>query len=235
MRHYFLPLIIPLLLLTTFFRNEVWCEPGLLWRDVVKKSPLKQRGYLNLGIALMELKRYSESLECYRQAIELNPFSKIAVLAWYNTGRVYLYEARYEEAVQTMSTAIRADSLCVKAYVGRAVANIEKGLIEQAENDLMIAKRLNPSDANIYYNMGRIYMERGMYDDAINAYSETIKLKPEFARAYNNRGVAYAEKGSLPLAYVDFKKALGLDPNFHEASQNLKKIAAAFPNFSTTP
>ena len=81
---------------------------------------------------------------------------------------------------------------------------------ERAIEDFDEAIRLNPEDADAYYNRGVAYGDLGQYEREIQDYDEAIRLNPEYAKAYYNRGVAYGRQGQQELADRDFAKAKSL-------------------------
>ena len=56
--------------------------------------------------------------------------------------------------------------------------------------DYDIAIRLNPDDADAYYNRGVAKGKLGQHFAAIADYDIAIRLNPDYADAYNNRGYA---------------------------------------------
>ena len=68
--------------------------------------------------------------------------------------------------------------------------------------------RLNPDDAQAYYNRGIVYNNLGKFQLSIDDYSSAIRINPAFLEAYNNRGNA---KEKLGQYYCDdYKKACEL-------------------------
>ena len=70
-----------------------------------------------------------------------------------------------------------------------------KGEYDKAIAHYSEALRLNPKDADAYYNRGIAWERRGEYDKAIADYSEAIRLNPNYADAYYNRGIAWERRG----------------------------------------
>jgi len=60
------------------------------------------------------------------------------------------------------------------------------------------AIRLNPTDANLYYNVGVMNMDQKNIDEAIANFKKAIELNPKFAEAYQNIGTAVIDK-ALPI------------------------------------
>jgi tetratricopeptide (TPR) repeat protein len=63
--------IILVLCMGTYARNEVWNSDSGLWADVVKKSPNKARGYANTIGALVTEGRYEEAKQYGARAMRL--------------------------------------------------------------------------------------------------------------------------------------------------------------------
>ena len=82
------------------------------------------------------------------------------------------------------------------------------------------AIKLQPDDAEMYYNRGVAYDNLGQYQPAIMDYSQAIRLKPDYADAYYNRGTLYNEIGRYQQAIDDFNQAIRLKPNDAEAYHN---------------
>jgi len=75
------------------------------------------------------------------------------------------------------------------------------------------AIRLNPQDADAYYNRGNAYGSLGQPERAIEDYAEAIRLNPTLALAYYNRGFTYKLQDKKAEAIVDFEKFITLTDN----------------------
>ena len=94
------------------------------------------------------------------------------------------------------------------------------GRMEQAVERDSHAVKLDPSNADAYFNLGNTYHRNGDYDRAIEAFSRAIELKRDFAEAYTNRGLAHQNKGDYDHAIRDHNEAIDLNPNYAEAYFN---------------
>jgi len=89
-------IIILTLSFLTFQRNKVWQSRVAFWQDVIKKSPRKSRGYVNLGLSYMENNDNLLAIQHFDAAAALNPRSKGA----YNLrGVVYTRFQQYGRAM----------------------------------------------------------------------------------------------------------------------------------------
>jgi tetratricopeptide (TPR) repeat protein len=68
------------------------------------------------------------------------------------------------------------------------------------------AIKLNPDNADAYYNRGVTYRKLGQHERAIEDYNEAIRLRPQFAFPYYNRGLSYRELCQNEQAERDFAK-----------------------------
>jgi len=55
----------------TYARNMVWATDYTLWSDTVKKSPDSARAESNLGVALLDEKRYTEAIPVLERALSI--------------------------------------------------------------------------------------------------------------------------------------------------------------------
>lgn len=76
---------------------------------------------------------------------------------------------------------------------------------------LELAITKNPTDPNLYYNVGVMNLDQKNTEEAITNFKKAIELKPDFAEAYQNIGTAIIDK-TLPIveemnnSLSDFKK-----------------------------
>jgi len=61
----------------------------------------------------------------------------------------------------------------------RGVANLRKGLGDQAIMDFNQSIHLKPDFAKSYFDRGIVYYSKGLYDRAIHDFDDSIRLKPD--------------------------------------------------------
>jgi tetratricopeptide (TPR) repeat protein len=94
------------------------------------------------------------------------------------------------------------------------------GSPDQAIATYTEAIRLDPNDADAYYNRGNAYGNKGDMDRAIADFDQAIRLIPNYSLAYNYRGLAYLNKGEYDRAITDFNQALRINLNYADAYLN---------------
>ena len=89
----------------------------------------------------------------------------------------------------------------------RGWSHAEKGDHDQAIADCTEAIRLDPKNADAYYNRGNSYARKGEYDKAIADCTEAIRLNQTQPVFYVSRARAYRALGDEAKAASDEKKA----------------------------
>jgi len=98
--------------------------------------------------------------------------------------------------------------------------------VERAIEDYDEAIRLNPQDAEAYYNRGTAYLDLGQFERAIQDLDEAIRLNPKYTDAYYNRGNTYCELGQFEQAIADFESFITLTNNPEWIEMARQKIEA---------
>ena len=69
---------------------------------------------------------------------------------------------------------------------GRAYTSLKE--YDQALEDFAEAKKIDPDDAETYFNSGYLRQQQGRYSDAIKDYDTAISKKEDYGEAYYRRG-----------------------------------------------
>ena len=189
----------------TFQRNKVWQSRVVFWQDVIKKSPRKARGYVNLGLSYMENNDNLLAIQHFDAAAALNPRSKGA----YNLrGVVYTRFRQYDRAMADFNKALEIDSSLQGAYVNRGNLYNIKEEYDLALHDYNKALQLNPRYGEALVNKGHLFARKKRYDQAISQYDKALALYPYYSEASKNRGRVYELLGEDESALADYNKAL---------------------------
>jgi tetratricopeptide (TPR) repeat protein len=130
-----------------------------------------------------------------------------------------------EEAEQQRLAALRAEEERRKQAEAEARAR-SSSLVSQGKTDsnngdydraiaaFSEAIRLDPKNANVFFDRGIAYGKKGDNDRAIADYNEAIRLNSNYANAFLNRGFSYFKKGDNRRAIADYNEAIQLDPKY---------------------
>ena len=132
-----------------------------------------------------------------------------------------LSRRNFISALEELEKVVGIDQNYPKAYELLTETYVRIGRYPQAVKAGGEAVRVNPSDANSYFNLGIALRNEGELDRAIASYREAIRLKPDFGDAYFDLGIAYASKGQLIEAVSATRRAVELNPENASYRHNL--------------
>jgi protein O-mannosyl-transferase len=213
--------IVAALGLTSYMRNKVWTDEVTLWQDVIKKSPGKARGYLNLGRAYDDLGMYNQAKVYYDMAQVRDPAYGDTYASRAN---MLVHQGSADEAIVECNRALGLISglapQTARIYFNRGTAYLMKNLLDSALADLSNAISYDPNLEQAYFNRAIAFARQSKFQNAVEDYSRSLVLEPGKSNALNNRGVILRDLGKLDEALADFKNALLFKPDFPEAYFN---------------
>ncbi len=217
-----LALAIGVLSVATYLRNEVWGDSIRLWKDVVAKSPAKERAHYNLGRLYQSQKKFDEAIEQYRIAIGLKPDS---AEEYNNLGVIYRDRNMPDKAIEQFMIASKLNPDLPEAHYNLGNIYKDRKMPEKAIKEFMTAVELRPDYVEAHLDLGGVfYQSRSMRGRALKEYLIAVKLKPDCAEAYNNLGVIYEDQKMPDKAIEYYLIAIKLKPDYIEAHSNLGEL-----------
>ncbi|MCX8012168.1 MAG: tetratricopeptide repeat protein [Desulfobacterota bacterium] len=122
-------IIIFLLVIGTYLRNEIWNSEIELWEDCIKKSIYKSRPYVNLGFAYYEIGNYEKAFEITQKAIALNPKN---AEAHHNLGIIMQKMGDLTKAAEKVIESLRIDPELHMALYSLGSIYLEGGHLEES-------------------------------------------------------------------------------------------------------
>jgi len=178
-----------------------WADAVLKYEHAEKIDPWNIEARYERAICLVELERYAEALDAYRDIVALAPDY---VHAHYNTAMIYCFTHDWEKAAEGFSEAATTGSFPLAFDIDRALEVIESDASDD-DKDLAIFEMVVK---------GRFLMGaqlRGI--DEVAVASEVAA-----------KGTEYYLDGKLGRAAVLFRHALSLRPNDRAVLNNLAGI-----------
>jgi len=180
----------------------------------IELNPYSAAAHSNLGMGLIDLKRFAEALASLDKAIALNPdFAE----AHNNRGNALLGLKRPADALPSYDKAIALKPEFAEAHNnrGNALNDLKRHNEAVVSYDKAIA--LKADYAETYYNRGVALNALKRHEDALASYDKAIALKPDYAEAYNHRGAALHALKRHEQALASYDKAIALKPDYAEA------------------
>jgi TolB-like protein/Tfp pilus assembly protein PilF len=204
--------------------NAVLVERGDAQRPTDNLGALEAYLYGKQRMALRSQASLNESLEHFREAVELDPgFTPAylgiadAVLLLNYGGHLPLDEA-LREAGPAIQKAIELDEGFGAAYASLGLMRSLQGDVRAAESALSRAIALDPNNAKAHHWYGDLLIY-GLGDPgaAIPMLQKARRLDPLSSVITVTLGEAYSTSGNLAEGLRFFRKALDIDPDFISA------------------
>ncbi|MBR2216436.1 MAG: tetratricopeptide repeat protein [Selenomonadaceae bacterium] len=164
----------------------------------LSNQKLEEGNRLNLVISE---EAYRQAVQCWTEAIELNPRNALAYEA-----RGYYFHlpdvAKYAQAIGDYSHAIELNPGKGENYYFRGSCYLSLHEDEAAEKDFRRAIELDPSMSAPYGDIAYIYAKQTEADTAIEYANKALERDDRNSVAYYSRGLGYFTKG-------DYEKAMG--------------------------
>jgi len=136
------------------------------------------------------------------------------------SGMRHIKNGAYDQAIATLTEALRRKHDDAVALNGRGTAWYGKGDYDRAIADYTQAIRLKRDFVAAYRNRAAVFLKKGDSDQAIADFTETLRLKQDDAAAFHDRGTAWYRKGDYDRAIADYTEALRLKPDFALSYRN---------------
>lgn len=169
------------------------------------------------GVTQSLIKQYTNSVNTYSSAIELNPSNPFLYLNRSTTRAEMIdfissIDNSYQRITIDSDPANRLNNNSKRTYS-----------YDEAVADLNKAVKLFPDFAHAYYNRANLLALSGSLPEAYEDYSKAIELNPAFAEAYYNRGIIQLFMKDTRKGCLDLSKAGEL--GILEAYEVLKRYA----------
>jgi len=121
-----------------------------------------------LGNLYVSQKNYEKARVYYNKYIELAPEGNFAGWVYMQMGNMYFEEKSYEKASDCYKNVIKLkDMNLMNGHYNLGMCYLETGKLDDAEKEFLEAKKISPTTALIYGQLGKLYMKKKDYAKAI--------------------------------------------------------------------
>ena len=197
----------------------------VLDKEYTQRIDVQDPSWIHLferGISQSLIKQYTNSMNTYTSAIELNPSNPFLYLNRSTTRAEMIdfissIDNSYQRITIDSDPANRLHNNSKRTYsYDEAIADLNKVL------------KLYPDFAHAYYNRANLSALSGDLPAAFEDYTKAIELNPHFAEAYYNRGIVQIFMKDTRKGCLDISKAGEL--GIVEAYEVLKRYAQQATN-----
>lgn len=174
--------------------------------------------YRDVGSYYSSNKKFTESANCYRKAIELHPEW---VSAYVDIGYVLGMQGLYIEGQNEIFRALEIDSEYYEAVEGCAWMAEQRKDTMKAIGLYKRCIQIRPSSAAINYNIiGLLYNDAKDYQSSTEYYQKAIEANPNTALYYSNLAIACQNLHDFHAAENALMQAINIDSK-NASYQNL--------------
>ncbi len=127
------------------------------------------------------------------------------------------------KAMEVLQEAVNSEPNLAPAYELLGDLHGQEEQWQEAETNLLAAKKHAPPTARLLSNLGLVKERLGAAQEAIKLYKQALQLDPGYAMAYNNLGVHYLNKKEYEFAARSLRQAIRADGQLAEGHHNLGK------------
>ena len=185
-------------------------------------DPTNPEPHLAAGRLLEQQEKFSDAEEEYKQALALDPSSKVTTAdALTGLANISMRGRRFaqSEGYLRKLVALRPDDPAAHVQLGRVLAAENKN--DAAILELQTGVKLAPADLSVQRDLAEVYSTLGKNDLAEAVYRGLITSLPSDAELHRNLGHALVLQKKFPEAQKEFLSAVNLKPDFGEAYGDL--------------
>lgn len=171
-----------------------------------------------MGVLYEDLGDVDRAIREYKLALRVERESAVIHL---NLASGYIKKSDFPKAIEELKIAALLDPQAIEPHAILAILYSTQDKTDLAtgeyERALKNASLLQPSNIDIYKNLGLIYLRQKRFKDAEQVYRVLVGLMPESEEAHLCLGSVYSELKQNELSEQELKRALALKPDYHPA------------------
>lgn len=148
--------------------------------EIIPGNITQSQEYFKKGVALQDAGSVDEAMECYKEAIKLNPNHAEAC---YNLAVIFHENGLIDKATYLYLSTIGLKPELVQAYINLGIALLKEKKADNAIKILQEAIEIHPDYAECHFILGNALRQNNNNDEAMISYKKALQLKPDFAEA----------------------------------------------------
>lgn len=179
-----------------------------------------EKAHLLKGYLFKETDNIEKALDCFYQAIQVNP----EFIEGYIQLANIFHKRNDTTALIYYNNALKIDSNNLNVLYAKGVFFQERKEWNKALKAYSDLHKVDPFHADGHYNVGFVHMELDLFNVAANNFSDAIYTNSQYYQAYYSRGYCFENLGNIMQAKSDYQRAIAINPNYNYAIKALKRI-----------
>jgi tetratricopeptide (TPR) repeat protein len=175
----------------------------------------------NLGVIATREGRVDDSVQCFQEALRLNPHH---LLSLDNLGNAYRLQKRWDDARKILERAREVAPEDPEANYSLGMVFAQTDDTARAYDFLQRALKARPDYPEALNNLGVLYLVTQRRDEAVESFKQCIRVAPGFDQAYLNLARVYALQGARDKARGMLLDLLKQHPDHPQAKQMLEQL-----------
>ncbi len=159
--------------ISTCNRCKVWKNDVSLFANVISKNKKSYAAYANLGMYYLTEGNNTEALINLKQAVTLKPNSSIILT---NYAWALAINSQTDSSLTVLVHSVEIEPLYFKTWNNLGVVLGIKNKYPLSLKCLLFAQKLNPYNAQLYYNMAITYINLSEKNKAIRCYQKAAQM-----------------------------------------------------------
>ncbi len=206
--------LVPVSLVQTWKRCDVWQDAGTLWNDTIAKYPGQiADAYINRGYYYHHhAGRLQDALDDFNRALSLNQRS---ATIWHDRGDVLAAMGQDDSAIVNYDRALAIQPTWAGAWNNRGAVKLRRGQFAAALSDFDKAIEMAPGLRDAFTNRASAHASLLDYERSIADSRRAIELDPRHPTNYLQFGsIGYCENrlDRHREAVADFDEAIRMTP-----------------------
>lgn len=175
------------------------------------------------GVSLHDKGRYADAIECYKEALKINPRSMSAT---YEMALSYLHLNDFTNAIKYSTQVIEAEfqPLLMDAYIVQSTALAESGEMQGAISILNQAVDRCGDSYLLHFNLGLSYFNSDNKQKAIDHLQKAIEIDATHASAFLMYAYALNDSGKWLRSFYAYHFFLLLEPNTERSKDAFEEM-----------
>ena len=185
-----------------------------IFSTLILANPSNADNYYYLGKAYYKQDKIDSAKFYFQQGLAANPNSTLNIVGLgsvdYDLGNVTEAKVNFDKAIAiSLGKDFQTFISIGEVYRELGVRNFEEAL-----NNFLKAKAINPKSPELLVAIGDVYMEQANGSEAVKYYTEALRLNPNYVNAHVRTGKLWTRSLNYAEAKIAFDKAIKIDSTF---------------------
>ncbi len=180
-----------------------------LHTKLLDENPFLYQAWFNLGHAYSCTGEYAKAIHAIEYSFLINPDFELGYL---DCAELCCQEQQFDKALDIYTDMVARFGADSDDLVKIAECQLEVGKVEECEQTLVEAMRMDPYNDEVFYFLGKCFYKQSRFENAQSALIKAVELEDRREEYYSALAKVYAKSGENGKADFYFAKATEIGP-----------------------